>query len=224
MNKYTTIFFWLSFQFTIYSQTLPSQEISGPQLLKKSIAHHDPNGAWAKFKGGLHLTENRPNGPDRRTHLHINNKNSFFELIQHREENELVHVLENEKCIHLLNKSKEISNEDREKHKLNCDRTKLLRDYYLYLWGLPMKLNDAGTQIHDEVLKTQFQGKEVLQLKVTYDESISSVSSFETDSSSSLLPQAIINILNSNARVINLSIFMFFSFKLTISLKYKKCT
>ncbi len=88
------------------------------------------------------------------------------------EENELVHVLENGKCFHLLNKSRDISDEDREKHKLNCDRTSLLRNYYLYLWGMPMKLTDPGTNIHDEVEKSDFQGKEVLSMKVTYDEAV----------------------------------------------------
>ena len=149
-----------------------SQNLTGQQILQKSIEYHDPKGKWSAFKGGLHLRETRPSGPDRLTHLHVNNKTNFFELIQHKEKNELVHVIENGKCMHLLNKSTTISDADKEKHKLNCDRTNMLRNYYLYLWGLPMKLTDDGTVIHEKVEKTDFQGQEVLSLKVMYEKEV----------------------------------------------------
>ncbi|MEO1261532.1 MAG: DUF6503 family protein [Bacteroidota bacterium] len=156
----------------LYAVPLFSQNLTASQLLQKSIDYHDPGGKWNTFKGGLHLKETRPDGPDRRTHLHINNKKSFFELIQHKEGNELVHVFENGNCIHLLNKSKNISDADRKKHKLNSERTQLLRDYYLYLWGLPMKLTDPGTKIHEEVIEMDILGEPALALKVTYDENV----------------------------------------------------
>ncbi len=149
-----------------------SQNMTGEDILKKSIGYHDPNGDWRYFKGGLHLTETRPNGPDRKTHLHINNETSFFELIQKRDGHELVHTFERHSCSHKLDGSTAISDEDRTKHKLNCERTKFLRNYYLYLWGLPMKLTDLGTNVSDEVTKTNFQGQECLAIKVTYDEGV----------------------------------------------------
>ena len=167
MKKILTFIFAVLISIPVFSQKL-----TGSQLLQKSIAYHDPGGKWPTFKGGLHLKETRPDGPDRRTHVHLNNKTSFFELIQHKEENELVHVLENGNCIHLLNKSGNISDADREKHQLNCDRTKLLRDYYLYLWGMPMKLTDPGTNIQEKVIETDILGEPALALKVTYDEGV----------------------------------------------------
>ncbi len=151
---------------------LLSQNITGPELLEKSIQYHSPNAEWRYFKAGLHLTETRPNGTDRKTHVHFNNEESFFELIQKRDGHKLVHTFEREGCFHKLNGSSKISDADREKHKLNCERTRLLRDYYLYLWGLPMKLADYGTIVHEEVVPTDFQGNEVLAMKVTYDESV----------------------------------------------------
>ena len=163
---------FISFFILFFTLGSHSQNLTGQQLLQKSIAYHDPGNKWSTFKGGLHLRETRPSGADRLTHLHLNNKTSFFELIQHREKDELVHVWENEKCVHLLNKSKIFSDTDREKHKLTCDRTKLLRDYYLYLWGLPMKLNDAGTNIAEEVGETEFQGNKVWSMKVTYETTV----------------------------------------------------
>jgi hypothetical protein len=44
-----------------------------------------------------------------------------------------------------------------------------MRDYYGYLYGLPMKLKDKGTQIEDKIKRVKFQGKEYLSIKVTYE-------------------------------------------------------
>lgn len=170
MKQSILFLFSCSIFFSISS--LNAQSLTGTTLLQKSMAYHDPGGKWSSFKGGLHLTETRPNGPDRKTHLHLNNKTSFFELIQHKDKDELVYVYENEQCIHLLNGSQTISEEDRTTHRLTCERTKLLRDYYLYLWGLPMKLTDTGTKIHEAVQETSFQNQPVLALKVEYDQQV----------------------------------------------------
>jgi hypothetical protein len=43
-----------------------------------------------------------------------------------------------------------------------------MRNYYSYLWGLPMKLQDPGTQL-GRVTATKFEGRPVYDLRVTYD-------------------------------------------------------
>ena len=55
---------------------------------------------------------------------------------------------------------------------LSCERANLYKNYYTYLYGLPMKLNDEGTQIDPKVTKKTFKGKEYLVLKVTYAETV----------------------------------------------------
>ena len=55
---------------------------------------------------------------------------------------------------------------------LNAARGRRWRDYYGYLYGLPMKLKDPGTVIDPEVINTTFQGEDVLALKVTYEETV----------------------------------------------------
>jgi len=149
-----------------------SQNMTGKELLKKSMAYHDPKGKWATFEGGLHLTETRPNGPDRKTHLHLDNASSFFELIQKKEGHELAYTFRNGNCSTQLDGSEDMADSDRDKYKLNCERAGFLRNYYLYLWGLPMKLTDPGTHIANEVTRTKFQGEVCLSMKVTYDESV----------------------------------------------------
>ena len=37
------------------------------------------------------------------------------------------------------------SENDRASHNLSCKQAKKMKDYYTYLYGLPMKLKDPGT-------------------------------------------------------------------------------
>lgn len=153
------------------SPSLFSQNLTGPELLQKSIEYHDPGRTWATFKGKFDLTETRPGGADRSTTLLLDNSTSFFRLDQKRGGELIMRVVENEECHHAV-KGKELDESLAEKFKLNCDRTRMLRNYYTYLWGLPMKLKDAGTIIHDEVQSVDFQGVSCLSLKVSYEESV----------------------------------------------------
>jgi hypothetical protein len=47
-----------------------------------------------------------------------------------------------------------------------------MRDYYTYLWGLPMKLDDPGTQVDQEVGKEELNGKSYLVARVPYEKDI----------------------------------------------------
>ena len=47
-----------------------------------------------------------------------------------------------------------------------------MRNYYTYLYGLPMKLKDPGTNLDSKVQKRTFKGKEYLVLKATYDQKV----------------------------------------------------
>lgn len=153
------------------SSFLFSQNLTGPELLQKSIEYHDPEGTWSKFKGTVHLTETRPKGADRETKILLDNSRSFFRIDQTREGEVIMRVVENEECHHAV-KGKEMDETLAEKFKLNCERTKLLRNYFTYLWGLPMKLTDPGTLVHNEVQVTEYQGVRCLSMKVTYDEEV----------------------------------------------------
>ena len=69
-----------------------------------------------------------------------------------------------------MNGASDYSSEDAERFRLNDTRSQTMRDYYLYLWGLPMKLKDAGTIIHETVEKVHFENNTALKLQVTYEE------------------------------------------------------
>jgi hypothetical protein len=147
--------------------TLHAQSISPEALLERSIKYHDPKGQWGKKPVTLQLKETRPGGSDRSTSITIDLKKGSFLLDQMREGNRLVYRVAGEACSYELNGSSEISEADLKKYRLNCDRAKTMRDYYTYLWGLPMKLTDAGT-ILQEVKMDDFMGKQAYSLKVTY--------------------------------------------------------
>lgn len=62
----------------------------------------------------------------------------------------------------------EVSEEERAEHRLSCETLRRMRDYYTYLWGLPMKLRDPGTHL-GQVTATTFEERPVYDLRVTYD-------------------------------------------------------
>ncbi|MGI9626820.1 MAG: DUF6503 family protein, partial [Longimicrobiales bacterium] len=66
------------------------------------------------------------------------------------------------------------SDELTESLRLDCPGVERMRNYYLYLWGLPMKLTDPGTQIASEIEQATFDERAALSAKVTYDAEVGS--------------------------------------------------
>lgn len=145
------------------------QELSPEQFLDKAIAYHDPNGEWESFKGSLSITMTSPNGDERISDIIIDLPSEYFNLTVAKDGNTIEQTIRMDSCFFALNGRSEISKKDLETFKLNCEQTKKMKDYYTYLYGLPMKLKDPGTQLDPLVRKKAFKGKEYLVLKVTYD-------------------------------------------------------
>ena len=80
----------------------------------------------------------------------------FFHVDAKRNDTTITYKVEKDSCMALLNGSSEYSKEDAKTFQLNCERAKMYRDYYTYLYGLPMKLKDNGTIIHDKVERKKF--------------------------------------------------------------------
>ncbi|MEN0002709.1 MAG: DUF6503 family protein [Bacteroidota bacterium] len=159
------IFFCFFFLPLAWSQ---AQTITPEQLLAKSIEYHDPAGIWGKASIELQLTETRPGAKDRKTKLQIDLPRELFVLDQLRDEHRLESKIQAGTCTFKLDGNTDISDADLTKHRFNCERTATMRDYYTYLWGLPMKLQDPGTQLGDQVEQSTFQGQNCLAIRVTY--------------------------------------------------------
>ena len=162
-----TLLFTLAF-FGLLSH-LNSQNLTGTQLLEKAIQYHDQNGNWSSFSEQLSVTMKSPNSSLRSSDIIINLPEDYFQVIATRDSISTKFTINKGNCSFSLNDSTNISEEDLKKHHLNCKRANLYKNYYTYLYGLPMKLKDPGTIIEHQVVKKTFKGKSYLVLKVSYD-------------------------------------------------------
>jgi len=155
-----------------FALTSFSQELTGSQLLDKAIAYHDPNGNWNTFNGTFNVTMETPGKSNRETKISINLPEEYFYSKAIRDTLTTEFILEKDKCKIRLNGSEDFSEELAKKHRLSCERAVMYKNYYTYLYGLPMKLKDPSTIINEKIEHKKFKGTEYLVLKATYEEGI----------------------------------------------------
>lgn len=160
--------------FLVLSQSYISiaQSLTGEALLEKAIQFHDPNGNWKTFKGGFQVTMQTPNQNERISKIHLDLPREEFVLDVTKDKDTYAYLIEKDSCKIALNGSSQISPEDTDRLQLNCERGRMMKDYYTYLYGLPMKLKDPGTIISSKIEKKTFKGKEYLVLKANYAKSV----------------------------------------------------
>lgn len=147
---------------------------SGPGLLERAIRYHDPNGEWASFANTLTLEERRPSGEVNETFITLDNTTGSFQYRRDDGENLVVKGVAAGECYASLNESDTFDAEQEEAHRLSCEQVERSRNYYLFLWGLPMKLRDPGTIVSESATREEFEGQEVLSVRVTYDAEVGS--------------------------------------------------
>ena len=162
----------LSSVFLLVFITTFSQNLTGAQLLDNALEYHDPNNNWSTFVGELNVTMVTPNNPIRYTEIKINLPEEYFYSKATRDTITTEFVLDKDNCKIVFNGSTIFSEEIAKKNRLSCERANMYKNYYTYLYGLPMKLKDNGTIIHEDVERKTFKGKEYLVLKATYKEDI----------------------------------------------------
>jgi len=156
----------------LLSTTSFSQELTGHELLDKTLTYHDPNGNWSSFNSVLIVTMETPDKPNRVTEIKINLPEEYFYSKATRDNNTTEFILEKDNCKILYNGSADFSEEIAEEKRLSCDRATMYKNYYTYLYGLPMKLKDQGNIIGKKVERKTFHEKEYLVLKATYEEEV----------------------------------------------------
>ncbi len=149
-----------------------SQELTGVELLEKAIKFHDPNQKWESFNGTLSITMEIPNSPNRESEIIINLPEEYFYSKAIKEKNTTEFILEKDTCKVFYNGNEDFSEEIANTKRLNCERAIMYKNYYTYIYGLPMKLKDPGTIIQNKVERKLFKGKEYLVLKVNYEEEV----------------------------------------------------
>jgi len=132
-------------------------EWTAADILEKSIAYHDPSNVWPRLNTQWNFEEIHMKDSVevvRQTQVWMDNAKGYFKINRGGEE---IHGMAMDSCFI-------------EKGNVDCDRAKRLRNYYLYLWGLPMKLKDAGTVVKNEFVDTLWAGAPAYQLRVDYEE------------------------------------------------------
>ncbi len=123
------------------------------EIIDRSIQFHDPSGNWSEYEVMLELEESRPGGEPRNTKIWIDNSRTFFRMNRNDSE---IHGMESDSCFV-------------EKGEVDCDRVSTMRNYYTYLWGLPMKLKDPGAEIDPVAEDGVLNGEPVYLVDVTYE-------------------------------------------------------
>jgi dipeptidyl aminopeptidase/acylaminoacyl peptidase len=158
--------------FSILSLVSNSQDLNSGQLLNKSITYHDPNGNWPTFNGILTFDQLSPTSSTQKSRIvHIDRPNDQFEFIEIGQDT-IQRILDGNLCTHAINGDFNLTKEELFIRGLTCERTKMYKNYYTYLYGLPMKLKDPGTNIDQKVNTTVFNGIECLTFRVTYDTAV----------------------------------------------------
>lgn len=150
------------------------KELTSEQVLNNAIAYHDPNNIWNSFNSTFHVTMETPDAPNRESDIMLDNAVGGFYLKAVRDTTMVEYKVRGGNCNIAFNGSTTFTEEEAEANNLNCDRAKMYKNYYSYLYGLPMKLRDPGTHISETVERKTFKDKDYLVLKVTYDENVGS--------------------------------------------------
>ena len=137
------------------SDRLPG-ELTGPELIEKSIAFHDPRGSWKGLKATFVIEDSLPPPRSSRSYsFSLDNTNSIMSYnidgISYRIHHDSLHV---------------------EMGEIALDRALRSRDYYTFLWGLPMKLQDEGTNIGSLASMEILKGKEYHVVRVPYEKDV----------------------------------------------------
>lgn len=149
-----------------------TQTPTANDLLQKSIRYHDPNNLWLGWQGEFAVELEMADLPTRVSRIDIDNAKGEFYLITEEDGHLIERGFRAGECITLIDRKVPDSKAISQKYKLNCERAEMYRDYYTYLYGLPMKLRDKGTILSEKVESVNWKGNNYWRLKVNYEEAV----------------------------------------------------
>jgi hypothetical protein len=152
--------------------TLPAAS----ELLKCSIAYHDPGGRWQQGAFKIIDVSSRPDGTvGRRTILRLDNARGYTNMESHVDGRVATASIIGEAVEDIrLDDRSDFSQEDVQRFQLTPAQLLFRRNFFLYLLGLPMKLRDPGTLLDPVAKAAVFQGSPVHELRVTYEQGVGS--------------------------------------------------
>ncbi|WP_179339279.1 DUF6503 family protein [Winogradskyella ludwigii] len=161
------------FLFLCLSVIANSQDISANKLLDEALKYHDPNNNWKQFNDTFTVVMTSPKAAKRTSVISINLPAEYFNATATRDTITSTYTLDKGVCKMSYN-GKIVDSIAAKAKNMTCERGIFYKNYYSYLYGLPMKLKDGGTNLSDKVEKKTFKGNDYLVLKVTYDDAVGS--------------------------------------------------
>lgn len=117
-------------------------DLSGKEIIAKSIEKHDPNGKWPTTELHFRIQEPRLQNPVRYSDVALNNKNGAFSLFRNREDHVSNHIIDNKGDAITYLDGKIITDTLLiKKYRLEPSRNTGYRRFYQLLMGLPMSLH-----------------------------------------------------------------------------------
>ncbi len=166
-------FTWILAGFLIIVLGCEPAEEKAEDVILKSIAFHDPSGQWKTFSDTLDIVLTTPDQPERLSEVIMDFPGDYFSLNSARDSITKTFIIDKNECVVKLNGSSEISSAEAKNNNLSCDMAQMYKNYYEYLYGLPMKLQDKGANI-ESLEKVTFLDKEYFKVHVTYDKKVGS--------------------------------------------------
>ncbi len=123
------------------------------QVLAQATRYHDPHHIWPTLQATFHFTAMRPQVEDRHSTLQLDNARTYLKVDLNGTEAYEVTV----NTVNILAGDKDAA------------RGLMLRNYFLYLWGLPMKLHDPGTRFDPVVTAATIDGVPCDVVRVVYE-------------------------------------------------------
>ena len=145
---------------------------TGPELVRQSIAYHDPRGQWPTLRTRLFFQSSPATGNASTYEVELDNATGYFCHISHPEGHEVVKGVVNGQEVFLLDGQPNPSAEDRKKFRLAAGAAQRTRNFYTFLYGLPMKLRDAGTRVAPDAPRQPLLGQTYPTVQVSYDPAV----------------------------------------------------
>ncbi len=151
------------------------QSMTSADVVARSLALHDPAGAWYQRAHRLKVRETRPEAEDRLTDIVLDFPAGLFVMTTMRDGRRIEMRLQDQGgCVATLDGSTEVAEADRKKYRMDCEGIAWWRGYQEYLYGLPMKIRDAGATLAPDAESATFNGRETLSVRVSYDPTVGS--------------------------------------------------
>jgi len=114
----------------VNAQESSNKSTAAAPLLEKSIAYHDPQNLWPRFKAAMRIEMKTPNKPLRSTQIHMDHTKGRFELNATRGDEHTQYILGPNQCDISFNDRSEFTPEEIKTHRLDCAQAQRMKNYY----------------------------------------------------------------------------------------------